>query len=510
MRRLDYSKRTRYPSDPPLNPFEWAETPARLRPFRVCLHTAGLAEVPRSERLALWQLTHLRSLDFEAFRTPGDDGALSCPAVRVIEDAAADVAYVRYHRDANTEEMSHLDGLRAATAAAERVFGDPEARWRVLEALVGESIAADLFVTLDTTLLAASAKLGAANVVTPNEALAILGPWSRATNRAFVGLIGLNRGFYYRALGGALTPGLHSGLAAMSGLEYRVPEGELLGDLGQSILSRIDALTQGLDRMVASWQLPTNNDRLDEPADEFDKCVLVSNAILDTLARLVGTYLSIPAGRDLDWTLRSRWWQREVGRAGPAGAAVRAYVEEHLPHVELSLQLRHHAIHRERVRTLTVQDAREPKVTRLAVRGDLLVWTRERLSGITQHSAAWGLGRTHSPARVPVSQHGRRGVTRDEIDEPEWAELDPLPFAVRLVAQTAAVVNEMVPLLGADEDGRLPKEWREEFDARPGPEFPFRAQDGQLAVLLSPLSGLVDYAQPTVDAWTASDAALHV
>lgn len=487
------------------------ETPARLRPFRVCLHTAGLANVPRSERLALWQLTRLRSRDFEAFRTPGDDVALSCPAVQVIEDAAADVAYVRYYPDAKdsdtpTEAMSHLDGLRAATAAAERVFGDPEARWRVLEALVGESIAADLFVTLDTDLLAASGKLGAANVVTPSEALTILGPWSRAANCAFIGLIGLNRGFYYRALGSALTPGFHSGLAAMSGLRYLVPEGELLGDLGESILSRIDALTLGLDRMVAAWQLPTNNDRLDELADEFDNCVLVSNAILDTLARLVGTYLSIPAGRDLDWALRSRWWQREVGRVGPAGAAVRGYVEEHLPHIELSLRLRHHAIHRERVRKLTVQNEQEPTVARLAVRGDLLIWIRERLSEMAQDPAAWGLGKTYSPARVPVGAHGRRGVTRYEIDEPEWAELDPLPFAARLVAQTAAVVNEIVPLLGAEEDSRLTNEWREDLDARPGPRFPFRAEDGQLAVLLSPLSGVVDYAQPTVEAWMARDA----
>lgn len=187
MKRLDYSKRTRYPSDPPLNPFEWVETPTRLRPFRVCLHTTGLADVPPSERLAVWQLTHLRSRDFEAFRTPGDDRALNCPAVQIIEDAAADVAYVRYHPDARdsntpTEALSHLGGLRATTAAAERVFGDPGARWRVLEALVGESIAADLLVTLDTTLLAASGKLGAANVVTPSEALTILGPWSRAAD----------------------------------------------------------------------------------------------------------------------------------------------------------------------------------------------------------------------------------------------------------------------------------------------------------------------------------------
>jgi len=242
---------------------------------------------------------------------------------------------------------------------------------------------------------------------------------------------------------------------------------------------------------------------LDDLADEFDNCVLLANAVLDTLARLVGTYLSIDLRRSADWSLRNRRWQKEVGKAGEPGAAIRSYVEQRRADIELSVQLRDHAIHRERMRSLTVQNQRDPAVARLALRGTLLSWIRERLVATGQDPTHWGVGKSHAAAQVPVAARGRSAITHYTIDEPEWAELDPFPFAVRLIANTMAIVDGVMPLLRVEQDSRLPKEWQHMLEAPLAPGFPFRTQDAQLAVLLSPLSGIVDHARPTIDAWSA-------
>lgn len=509
MRRINYERRTQYPSSPPLNPYEWIESPEIHRPFRLCFHTQGLVDVPPDERLALWQAIHLRTTEFAQFQTPGEPTGLSFRRVEIVEHATDDVVAAHWTPDdVPTESPDRAIGYMGSLRNAEQLsqmYGthSREIQKLLLDAWVPAAIEADLLITTDPRLLAMRDRLRLAEVVTPREALTIIGPWSRGVHRAFLGLFGLNPGLYWAAVTRAVVPHVHPLWGAIVGGERLSHGTSPLMPLGQSINTRLAGMIRRLDRMAALWQLPTNNDRLDELADQFDSCVLEANAVMDTMARLVGTSLGISLGGETEWGLLRKPWRRAVSQSGPAGRAIADYVLSRRPHIELSLQFRHHAVHRERLKVIRVRKQADPEVSRIRVDGPLLEWVMLRLEQMSEAPTAWGLGDIHRRARVHVSSTGRTGVIEYEVDEPEWSELDPMPFASRLVATTAATVDELARMLYLADEATHD---RQREDVMSEPTFPFREIDGQLAILLGPMSGLVPVATPSADEWTAAGA----
>lgn len=432
---------------------------------------------------------------FRVFRTPGESlprDIDSVPIVEITIDDTRDIA-IGDLTEGESRQTSSIAGVHQYPMLAEFWFGDRGIASTMVEFLLADRIGADVLVTASPAALALRDKptFAKLNIVTPHEAFPIAGVWSRQSGHAFVhGPINVNTGYYYQALAAALTPASRSGYVALGQGERAFDGGEELFELAGSVRERLDRLTHVLDRMFATWQRPTNNDTLDDLAADFDAVVLGVSASQDNLALLAGRYFGVALKHPWLWALLHPEWQRAMAKTGDARASrVIDAVNQLRPRILLAQELRHSAVHRALLPTIRVMDSSKPEEGRIRVTADMLATIKAALGAIGESAVDWGISHEQGPVTIPVVVKREGGDQRYERYSSGWAFVDPMPFACRLVGRLANLIDDVFELCDFGSDPRLPQLARGASDPTPA-KFPFRDEDGKVAILSSPLSGV--------------------
>lgn len=481
-----------FPSEP--NPFERLAAPdAGL--LNVYLHGAGLLDLDAEESLILAELaSSARREAFKVICTPGGlhPAFTSVPVVEITIDDARDIALGQL-TEGESRQTCSIRGVHQYPILAEHWFGDQAAASTMIELLIADRIGADLIVTASPLANALREKptFEKLNIVSPQEAFPIAGVWSRLSGHAFVhGPINVNTGYYYQALASALTPKSRSGQVALAFGERLFDGGEELYELAGSLAERLDRLTHVLDRMFGTWQRPTNNDTLDDLAADFDAVVLGVSASQDNLALLAGKYFGVALKQPWLWALLHPEWQRAMAKTGDARARRVLDGVNHLrPQILLAQELRQSAVHRALLPTIRVLDSSKPEEGRIRVSAELLGKVKGALEDIGESAVDWGISHEQGPVTIPVVVKREGGDERYERYSSGWAFVDPMPFATRFVGRLANLIDEVFELCDFGSDPRLPQRTRESSASTPA-EFPFRDEDGKVAILSSPLSGV--------------------
>lgn len=317
-----------------------------------------------------------------------------------------------------------------------------------------------LVITTDTGIISRrDTQFRELNLVTPEEAMVIVGAWCRTVHEAFLPSIRCNTGMYYWSTARGLTPAAWPAFEAWNGLERTISDGPEISSLATSVLDGLSRLLRGLDRMIALWQCETNNDTNDELYAEFVHLVFDAWAIHDNLALLAGRYLEIDLTpkHSPAWELVTTKWRQSMVRKGQTDARatrVLDYLDTRLNVINALREVRNDLAHRARGRMFTVLDARggvsEPGIS---IDGDVLDRLEQTLANEPGGFARWGLGAIQSEAVVPVST--TTGESWQET-HPRSADLDVVRFAALLTAHAAQLVNELCAVLAPASDPRLP------------------------------------------------------
>jgi hypothetical protein len=364
---------------------------------------------------------------------------------------------------------------------------------------------ADIIVTEATDILAnrEDPRLRDLPIMTPEEALVVVGVWSRLTHKAWVvGPRGLNNGLYYWALARALTPAAWPGFAAFVGGERHFgARGRAMFDLASSVLEGLARLVRELDVMASLWLCPPDNDVNDELLAEFDHVITDVWRVYDNLASLSGEYLGISLDRDkpLQWGLRTDDWKRAMrDTGGDRGKQIVALVSREAPRFKISQQLRHRAIHRAAFRPIAMASSVHAHEARIWLEGDDLAAVENAIGTMGHTLDAWGLSHLEPATSIPTNYGD--GTESELVPYDRRGLLDPMMIAPRLVAHAAFMANAIYEKLDAQSDPRLP--------TRPasGPPAPVPNQGDEFgpwaansAIMSSPLSGLIKWAPPIPD-----------
>jgi len=367
------------------------------------------------------------------------------------------------------------------------------------------ALGSDLIVTCDPDFLRLRDHnlMQFLNLMTPEEALVLVGVLSRITHGAFVdGRGGWNTGAYYGALARALTPAGWPAYSALAELQRHGAGDRLVFEFAGSIFDRLASTGRALDRMVAIWQCETNEDTLRELLDEFDRVILNSWAVYDNIALLVGHAVGISLEVPSDWSLLNRKWQAQVEAMGGArGRAVVALVRAERDRLEASQEVRHQLVHRARltpVRAVRHKPGRmvaEPRVWLTDEGGLAKLEAAIRTSG--EAASDWGIEERIGPRvqDIGVLSGDPIGATY-KVQFGAQALVDPVVFALRVSAHSAWLANEVFLALDPASDSRLadPTKHRNVVFSGSVWEGLFSPQAASAAILSSPLSGLVDWA----------------
>ncbi len=428
-----------------------------------------------------------------SFGTPAANaGEDAPPQLQIEHDLPGAVAAVVTVRAQTRRAL--VPGVSALAEIASRLgFRDAEALTTLAAA---HRLGADVLVTLDERLLANrdGPLLSGWNLLTPEEAFVAVGAWTRslgmgrpddpATGGNFV---------YYWAVARGLTPHGWAAYAAWVTGEHDVPGWQTSADLAGSVFSRLDCVIRSLDEMYRLWQRRTNNETIDAMQAEFDVAVLRTWAIHDVLALLSGTHLQFPLDprHGAKWGFLAHDWQA-AARKVPRGSDLLATVAAFAPRLRLSQELRHHAIHRAQLATMSVHgdgQSRALPEKRIRIPAGVLARMKRSLDQIGDPPRAWGIGDEVRAHTLPVTVRRREGW-EDSYEEPSegWALLDPVPFAIRMVAAAAELADKVFEVLDPASDPALPE--RLQALVRRIPEdYPFRPRDLAAAILSSPLAG---------------------
>jgi hypothetical protein len=323
------------------------------------------------------------------------------------------------------------------------------------------------------------------------EALPILWSWCRGFGDFWDGHTVTSAQAYYWNLARALTPNGSPGFAALVYGEYRRPDGHELVDLAQSPLTRLASAIRGLDDMYRAWQLPTDNDTIDSLCDDFDQIVLGVSAILDNLALLAGKYFGVSLPRLWDWSLvNARYLAALRAVRDPRAHDLADYVDSRRPLLTFHAELRHHAVHRERLAGILYRKEQEPEEMRLRIFEPMLGKMCDQLQAAGEDPSQWGITQREGPHDTPVSFIGQPDRV-ETLHSPGEALMDPMSFAPRLVWLTAQTIDEVFGKLRLQDEPTLSQADRDAINASVSAvRHPFPKSDRETLVLTSPMSGL--------------------
>ncbi len=242
--------------------------------------------------------------------------------------------------------------------------------------------------------------------------------------------------------------------------------------------------------MVRVWQLPTDNHTVDALTEDFDYLVLTVASIHDNLALLGGKYFELKGLRRTDFGLLNRRYRGKLnGHADSRARGLASYIDTVEPDLSVHQELRHQAIHRARLQPTRYSAQGEPEETRILIYEPMLTEIWDDLTKMGEDPLSWGFSNRTGPHETPVSfvDNPDRRETRSS---PGDALLDPIMFAVRLVARTSRIIDEFFGLIRFESDNRVPDHLSRALGGRET-EWPFRQQDRSVLLLTSPLSGLV-------------------
>jgi hypothetical protein len=508
LRRLPAERRLPGLGRNPENVFVAARKRATIRPLVVAFHSSGMKARPKrqSRLLVRRELRYAYNNVLSLVQSDGpiadNAGARDCSLkIRSLREPWLDA------EKTPDSEVSWAFSERANYMSLIEASGLPSDR--IASFLEVEGLArygADIVVTEDSVLLAHrdDPRLRELPLMTPEEALVVVGVWSRVTHRAWVeGPRGVNNGLYYWALARAVTPAAWPGFAAfVAGERYFGLRGRYMLDLAGSILEGLSRLVRELDTMVSLWLCPPDNDVNDELVAEFDHVVTDVWRVYDNLAALSGEYLGIELDREkpLLWGLRTVEWKKAMrDTGGNRGRAIVALVSAESLRFKLSHQLRHRAIHRAAFRPIAMGSTNHPHEARIWLEGDDLAAVENAITGMGHQPEAWGLTNIDPPAAIPTAWSGDPQMWLVEYDR--RGLLDPMMIAPRLVAHAAHMANSIYEKLDAQSDPRLP--------TKPPGEPPPVGPDGMgriwqpwganSAIRSSALSGLISWALPIPD-----------
>lgn len=488
----------------PLDIFAALRKHESWRPIEVGLHAKGLDHADPTVDLIVGELApHARRNAPVVWASPGMPGRAGRPAFVTfdVQDLPSGLSSAVAQAPAG-ETRALVSGHERWRWIAEHQLHD---RGRVPDLLELEGLAAlgsDVILTNDSALLAIREHphLRGLNLMTPQEGFVLVGVLSRLTHSAFVsGLGGTNTGLYYWALARALTPAAWPAFAAYVELERHGPRDRLHFDLAGSILDRLTSTGRALDRLVSAWQCKTDNDTLAELIDEFDRVVLNTWGIYDNIALLAGHSFDISLQSPSHWNvLNAAWLNRVIENGGPKGRAIAGLVDAERAELKASHEVRHQMAHRARLRRLRlVGKGRGPDEPRVWLTGENVLSRLDAAAELQGTSLAdWGIEERYPAGRESVGLVGAgEAVDTYEIEVPQRALVDPLAFALRVAAHGARLANEAFRILDPAADPRIAHEPR--LRSLPGPPEQFdwsSPRAASTAVLLSPLSGLADWA----------------
>lgn len=475
-----------------VHPYRYIQEPRDGPAIRVCIHSTFLDRNEEQSTTAFRLLGSLRPEYYEVFRTPGDvDSAFErIPAFsldegsdvgRVILTAFGHEVHTGVHYPAQWYDMAqHWVGERAAGR-------------QLVEFKAAEALSAHVFITTSPAVCRLRDQHGSETaVMSPLEALPLLWAWARGFGDYWDGSIVTSAKHYYWALARAITPRGGPGFAALVRGEFIFPNGEELVALGQSALVRLATAIEGVEDMYRAWQLPTDNDTIDQICDGFDQIVLEVAAIIDNLALLAIEYFGLTGLQRHERTLAGDRFLQTLRAAADARAATLAdYLVAQRPNLTFHSELRHHAVHRAKLAGISYRHDRNVQEMRIRILEPALGSVCNQLAAAGEDPSQWGISNRVGPHDTPISfvdQPGR-AETRHSPGE---ALLDPMSFAPKLVAATARVVNDVFERLSFETDPALSAEERRQAGAwETISDWPFRAADRDALILTSPLTGLL-------------------
>lgn len=478
------------------NPFERLSKPRPAEHLLVGLLSTTLENAPTEDAYILDELGTGLGWAIELLCAPrGFRFNMNGPALEVEPREPDSLSVVARHPDgeARTSLMAAHGIVEWATAVSPPIMP--------LEALHVEALAAEgaqLIVTLDAALLAHrdSPRLREMNLVTPGELAVVAGVWSRAAGAGglFHGMRPSNA-MYYWALGRALTPAGGPAFGALVHGQRFFDAGVELMELGQSVLSRLEILVRSSDTLVGLWLREVGNETLDLIAAEFDNVLLRVWAIYDNLALLIGKFLGVELEDRTRWSLVTKSWREATSASGERGQRVLKALDPLMPRIRVSRELRHHAVHRESLETLTVK-THEVHAGRIKLPAGLLATIKVELKALGESVTEWGIESEFGPHAVHVSSNHGGGLVDEYVyQDPGGAYLDPVVFGVRLIASAAEVTNSVFAALDPVSDPRLPPEYRTRALNREVPSWA-TPEAVRAEVLFSPLAGIAPWAVP--------------
>lgn len=458
LRRL-YKHRAVRPG-PVSNPFEEARRRQATTMLRVGLHSSLLLSTETAATAFV-----------EAIRTPHAHGAIEVLPVfgwapewlprshryRILQRPGGGPEAFRRYRTRDGGRQSEFIAMRFGDAweweAVQLGFDE-----RVFDELdVLANAGSDLIVTVDDRLLTARDHfhLPELNLMTPAEALVVIGTWCRWIHQPFIRSAGVTSGLWYWAAARAVTPSGWPAHCAFVYGQYDLPDGGELVDLAGSILDHLKTLFRNLDDLLATWHCKATNDTNDEMIQAFTSIVGTAWSLHHNLARLSGRYLGLDLGSPTGWDFGpSSLWTTELGVHGdPRAGAMLALAREYGDELEAMRAFRNYLAHRERPRMRRMRMGRGPDELRLAVHGDLIRDVRDRLALRKDRAAAWGFGPVTNMGAIPTTDVST-GETHDVYVGRE-ALLDVVAFGARSVALAAVLADSTFGILAPARDLRV-------------------------------------------------------
>lgn len=491
IRETTLSRRLMRPTDyrDEVHPVRYVHEPKGGPRFRVCFHSTALARTWKGAKTGYRLLSGLRNEYYDVFRTPGGVHS-DFDAVSAFQHGSAAAAGSVVLKTAEGETQTSVRHPEQWFDLAHEWFGDRAAGHQLIDLKAAEALGAHVFITTSKRLLEyRERQTSETAVLTPREALPLLWAWPRGFGEYWHGNTVTSATDYYWALARVLTPHAGEGFSALVRGEYVFKLGEQLLSLGQSATVRLANAVESLDRMYLAWQLPTDNHLTDEICDEFDNIVLGASAILDNLALLAVAYFDLKGLQAHQRSLTRSEFGSRLRQVNDARAqALADYSQVHHARLNLQAELRHHAVHRDKLAGIRYQNQRHPEETRIRIAEPALSSVCDHLVAMGEQVSEWGISNRHGPRYEPVSfiDQPRRVEMRKSPGE---ALLDPMAFAPRLVASTAAVIDEVFKLLDLGSD-RLLLGQPLTVSAR-GTVWPWRGDERTELTLTSPLAGLV-------------------
>ena len=478
----------------PDNPFERLYESRPNERLLIALHTRGLTHADAGARSVVARFAEAPAdWGVRVFAT-GGDYSRAIPTLEIEPIPRTQGAQLRINwgdGEKSVGGMYHLGGVDMWAPQGLRAGVVSDA----MEVVAAHEMGAHLVITADRRLLRErdGRPFEEVNLVTPREALVILGCWSRHAGAGgdfaywhpFASIA-------YWAFARALTPRGWPAFGAWTYGERHLPQAKRLAALAQSVFVRLDFLARALDEMFVLWQRVPTNDTQDVLAARFDEVLMRVWAIDGSLARLVGYSTDVCPESDLQWSLSDRTFRRRL-RTSEVGARVLKAAEHHRMAIRASLELRHHAVHRESLQTVRVADPRHAAEMMLRMPLEVASAVVQSLRSAGQTPDAWGMGPEIAPHKVHRVAHMGDGLS-EEWDE--WEDgarlLDPMMFAARLVAAVAGLADAVFAGLDPASDPRLPEQLASR--ARRPPSEGWAKPDRAAELLLStPLSGLTPW-----------------